>query len=421
MASSSTDYQRIVAEGLQALQNQRYDQAIALLKPVMGDRQGPGNARLKAALGLFQAYGESGQTAAAQELGQQLKSHKNPQVRDRAESIWNRLYNGANSPDKVSDNGAAIDSGFMPFDGGNASEKPPEPNLDFQPISADPPRRSVRQQIRQKVQPPAASPHPSATQSPNSNRTETQSLPVNRANGNGETVTPSEMASPPSASPPRKRVVINANASNDATTSTASVNDPQTSAAPSGPQPYEPQWRNSGKIERWGTLPGAPGFEYQGLQLLSVIAFGAFATTPFVLLSWLYNQIIFRATWLPTDDLELIPLRPGSFIGIWLIFAVLLGATPWLIDEGLKRLFQGRPLRLLDLNSQRPDTGRLLQRQCRRNKIAIPQLVLLPTMDPVLFSYGSRQANARIVVSQGALEAVNEGELSALFGAELGH
>ena len=53
MASSSTnstDYQRIVSEGLRALQQKKYDEAIALLKPVMGDRQSPGSARLKAAL-----------------------------------------------------------------------------------------------------------------------------------------------------------------------------------------------------------------------------------------------------------------------------------------------------------------------------------------------------------------------------------
>ncbi|MGD1939412.1 MAG: M48 family metalloprotease [Cyanophyceae cyanobacterium] len=421
MASSSTDYPRIVAEGLQALQTRQYDQAVALLKPVMGDRQGPGNVRLKAALGLFQAYGESGQTAAAQELGQQLKSHKNPQVRDRAIAIWNRLYGEGNSLDKEPDNSAASGSGFTPFEGGTSSgANLPEPNPDFQPISPNSPRKVVRQQVRQKVQPsaPAA---PSAAKSLNVNGVAAKSLPTNGTNGKGGSANPAAIASPPPAFPPRKRVVINANAANGAPASTAPVNDLQTSTAPGGPQPYEPQWRNGEKIERWGTLPGAPKWGYQGLQLLSAIAFGAFATTPFVLLSWLYNQIIFRVTWLPTEDLELIPLRPGSFIGIWLIFAVLLGTTPWLIDEGLKRLCQGRTLRLLDLNSQRPDTGRLLQRQCRRHKIAIPQLVLLPTMDPVLFSYGSRQANARIVVSQGVLEAVDEGELSALFGAELGH
>ncbi|MEM9770054.1 MAG: hypothetical protein AAF889_00370 [Cyanobacteria bacterium P01_D01_bin.73] len=416
MASSSTDYQRIVAEGLRALQQKQYDQAIALLKPVMGDRRGPGNARLKAALGVFQAYGESGQTAAAQELGQQLKAHKNPQVRDRAEAIWNRLQDTASKLDPAastlaksdtSSNGA--DSGFMPLDGGMGV---PGPNPDFQPISAAPqPRKVVRARV-QPTAPPAAPPAPPAANGsklkspglgnaeigsfrsfsppatkPPATKPEQAESGETRAENSAAIAPPSPPPPPPNAAP-RQRIVIDANAANPLKSSaaSASVSEDKPGNIADGPQPYEPQWRNAGKIDRWGTLPGAPGLEYQGLQLLSVIAFGAIATLPFVLLVLPYNYLLLKATWFPSDDLELIRLEPSSFVGVWVVFAALLVATPWLLDEGLKRLFKGRSLRLLDLNAQCPETGRLLQRQCRRNKIAIPRLLLLPTMDPLLFS-----------------------------------
>ncbi len=435
MASSSTDYQRIVAEGLRALQHQQYPQAIALLKPVMGDRLGPGNERLKAALGLFQAYGESGQFAAAHALVQQLNSLLIPQVRFRADSIWHRLYPTAHSPAPPPDQETAVDSGFMPLEGDNdggdsendgANDEAKVPGPDFQPLSVAPLRKIVRPQVSPQAPASAAPPASSSLQSSNGTPVQSpvQSSTANASTANASTVNSSTVNSSAIApSPPPalcQRVVINPNASESAT-SGMDPRNARTNDTGSGPQPYAPQWQNGEKIERWGTLPGAPALEYQGLQGLSVIAFGGFATFPFVILSWLYNQIIFRVTWLPTSDLELVPLRPGSFIGIWLIFAALLAATPWLLDEGLKRLYQGRTLRLLDLNGQRPETGRLLQRQCRRHKIPIPQLVLLPTLDPVLFSYGSRQANARVVISQGALEAMNDGELAALVGAELGH
>ena len=415
MASSSADYQRIVSEGLRALQQQEYDRAIALLKPVMGDRQGPGGARLKAALGVFQAYGESGQTAAAQKLGQQLKSHPNAQVRDQATYQWNRLFPAPTAASPMASSDGA-DSGFMPF--GDGPEVSTSPNPNFQPLSADPPpQKVVRPKIQSSASPVSPIAPPAAPETAPKAASTSSSPPAPLSN-----------TSPPGRQTIAQRVVINPNtdaAGPGSPSSSTPFEDPQTAApgaASAEPQPYVPHWRNGDKIAHWGTLPGAPGFEYQVLQWLSVIAFAAIATAPFVGLAWLYNQFIYQVDWLPgVNNLELIALEPGSFVGIWILWAAILVVTPWLIDEGLKRFCQARPLRLLDLNSQCPETGKLLQRQCRRYKITLPQLRLLPTMDLILFSYGFRQANARIVVSQGVLAAVEDGELATLFGAELGH
>ena len=434
MASSSTnstDYQRIVSEGLRALQQKKYDEAIALLKPVMGDRQSPGSARLKAALGLFQAYGEAGQTAAAQTLGTQLKNHKNAQVRDRAVDLWNRLYPEA-VPTSASNSGNSgnldgSNSGFMPMEPGSDL---PAANPNFQPLSAEPPTRKVVRPQRQR--PPVPVPPLPVKGTAKKTTKKTAKKTAIAPPGPEQTFKSTAPSPPPPLPPPapRQRIVVTPDALNGQGVSPNAVTDAgaDTAAEPIeetkflGPQAYEPQWRNGEKISRWGTLPGAPGLEYQGLQWLSVVAFGAIATLPFIALAWLYNWFLYVADGLPgVNSLDLIYMDWLSFMPVWVLLAGILVATPWLLDEALTRLLQAKALRLLDLSGQRPEAGRLLQRQCRRHKLVTPQLYQLPTADPVLFSYGSWRSNARIVISQGLLDAVDDGELATLLGAELGH
>ncbi|MEM1427022.1 MAG: M48 family metalloprotease, partial [Cyanobacteria bacterium P01_H01_bin.130] len=365
---------------------------------------------LKAALGLFQAYGESGQTAAAQALGQQLKQHKNTQVRDRATVLWDRLFPASSTPISSDPEGAnpeSANSGFMPLE---PSADLPPPNPDFQPLSADPPSQKVNRPKIQTVSAPLprtaiASPQPPSPP------------PARSTPGLEPPSASSPVSSPvPPPAPPRQRIVV------DAPRPLSNPEAPPEAVANPGSESYTPHWRNGEKISHWGTLPGAPGLEYQVLQLLSVVAFGAIATVPFVVMTWFYNRCLYWFDWFPgVNYLELVDVEPWTFAWVWVLLVGILIGTPWLIDEALKWSCGGRSLRLLELNGQRPETGKILQRQCRRHKLPLPQLRFLPTPDPIIFSYGSWRSNARLVISQGALETLDDGELATLLTAELGH
>ena len=77
--------------------------------------------------------------------------------------------------------------------------------------------------------------------------------------------------------------------------------------------------------------------EYQVLQLLSVVAFGAIATVPFVAMTWFYNRCLYWFDWFPgVNYLELVDVEPWTFAWVWVLLVGLLVATPWLVDEATK-------------------------------------------------------------------------------------
>jgi Zn-dependent protease with chaperone function len=99
--------------------------------------------------------------------------------------------------------------------------------------------------------------------------------------------------------------------------------------------------------------------------------------------------------------------------------AIAFVGTPWLWDAWLIKRCQAKPLRVLELANQKPETTRLLQRHCRQARLPLPRLRLLPDAVPIIFSYGCLPQQARIVISQGLLDQLDDAALAGMMAGEL--
>lgn len=66
-----------------------------------------------------------------------------------------------------------------------------------------------------------------------------------------------------------------------------------------------------------------------------------------------------------------------------------------------------------------PEAKAAVRHLCRKQKIAIPELRLIPNEAPILFSYGTLPRFARLVVSRGLLNHLGDEEIAALVSREL--
>lgn len=99
---------------------------------------------------------------------------------------------------------------------------------------------------------------------------------------------------------------------------------------------------------------------------------------------------------------------------------LLLALSPWLIDRLLRWWHGLQHLSLETLEISSPEASRLLQRSCRQHHYRLPQLRVLPTAVPLIFTYGNLRRTARIVVSQGLLEQLADDEIAAIYATQLG-
>ncbi|NJR66050.1 MAG: M48 family metalloprotease [Leptolyngbyaceae cyanobacterium CRU_2_3] len=116
-------------------------------------------------------------------------------------------------------------------------------------------------------------------------------------------------------------------------------------------------------------------------------------------------------------------VRPASDPGwgVAIALLILFVSSPWLLDRILQQFYALRPFNLVRLESHSPEAVRLLKRVCNQRGQPLPQLGLLSTVAPVALTYGYLPQNARIVVSQGLLDQLEEDEIATLYAGELGH
>lgn len=62
-----------------------------------------------------------------------------------------------------------------------------------------------------------------------------------------------------------------------------------------------------------------------------------------------------------------------------------------------------------------------LARACKESGIPIPRIGIIDDGAPNAFTYGQVPSNARLILTRGLIEQLNEGELEAVVGHELGH
>ncbi|NEP19021.1 MAG: M48 family metalloprotease, partial [Leptolyngbya sp. SIO4C1] len=97
----------------------------------------------------------------------------------------------------------------------------------------------------------------------------------------------------------------------------------------------------------------------------------------------------------------------------------LLLASPWLWDWLLKRTGRLQSFSTRSLTPHSAEAVKLLRRFCLGRQWPFPQLWLLPTSVPLIFSYGWLPRYARLVVSQGLLDQLEADEIAALYAYEM--
>ncbi|OWY68730.1 hypothetical protein B7486_24630 [cyanobacterium TDX16] len=175
-------------------------------------------------------------------------------------------------------------------------------------------------------------------------------------------------------------------------------------------------FRQAQRAQRWQPLPTVNLIPFWLLQCGSAIA-----------LFWSIQQLIELAMGLTNDLLVKLPyLEPfqpfyhDHTTKLVFVLVLLLALSPWLID-GLLRWWHGlQHLSLETLEISSPEASRLLQRSCRQHHYRLPQLRVLPTAVPLIFTYGNLRRTARIVVSQGLLEQLADDEIAAIYATQLG-
>jgi len=195
---------------------------------------------------------------------------------------------------------------------------------------------------------------------------------------------------------------------------------PVAAPRPTTPPPqsdYQPVWKQAERAKQWGSLGKVRPWRLIAAQIFTAIA-----------LFWLVQQLIYLPLsqpplWLsriPGLFFQYRPIRPLEW-SLAIAFAVLLLTSRWLMDALLMGLYGMKSLSLEALGESSPETVRSLKRFCQKRRVGVPALGRLPDRAPMIFTYGLLPRFSRIVVSQGLLDQLQDGEIASLIAGEIGH
>ncbi len=391
MASTSQSFDSPLAPslraGLAALKQGNPETAIAHLEQIAAKSQTP-TRLLQAQMGLVVAYEQTGQIQQAIALCQTLHHSQDDRVREWATKMLSGF--GQRHPQHVSSPTSSpiqpTPTGFVPFD---AEPKPTgfEPFIDRG--SADP-----------ESLPESAGFIPfSDDRTPS--RTPPSSPTSNSPNG-----AVGKLSTPPLTS------------SQSPLSSTASTAPPPAPSRPTRSIPPTEPWRNSGRASQWKALKPPKLIELHLTQIGSFLLVFALSVALLSIFMRVTNQALVFFPW--TEPIQAFyftkPTRP-----LLILFILLWGTAPWLLDLLLKQVHGMRSLSMTKVAEVSPETPKVLRQICRQRKWTLPQLAILPDSTPAIFSYGNWPQTTRIVVSQGLLDRLEDGEIATLYAAEMAH
>ncbi len=113
-------------------------------------------------------------------------------------------------------------------------------------------------------------------------------------------------------------------------------------------------------------------------------------------------------------------------LGVAIAFTVIINLVIWLISPWLSDLTLRwfNKLEFLDdavVKQRYPGVHQLIHQVADDYRFKAPRIGFIPDRNPTAFTYGLLRSNARIVVTQGIFEFLNEEEAKAVVAHELGH
>ncbi|MFN3625914.1 MAG: M48 family metalloprotease [Hyphomicrobium sp.] len=104
-----------------------------------------------------------------------------------------------------------------------------------------------------------------------------------------------------------------------------------------------------------------------------------------------------------------------------IINGVIFLISPWLSDWSLRWFNKMQFLDDAELKTRFPGVHQLIHAVAEQYGFEAPRIGLIPDRNPTAFTYGLLRSNARIVVTDGIFEFLNEDEQRAVVAHELGH
>ncbi|NEP00647.1 MAG: M48 family metalloprotease [Symploca sp. SIO2E9] len=178
-----------------------------------------------------------------------------------------------------------------------------------------------------------------------------------------------------------------------------------------------PRWRNRGRAQRWRTLKPPKLRRLWLVQIATMIALFWLLRFLVQLAMSTANTILIKLPYL--EPLQLFYRDPTTVISG--LLAILLILSPWLIDRLLKSSHSLEQLSLTQLASHSPEATQLIQSFCRQKRLPLPKLGILPTDAPIALTYGNLPRTARIVITEGLLEQLDDDEIATIYATQLGH
>ena len=112
-------------------------------------------------------------------------------------------------------------------------------------------------------------------------------------------------------------------------------------------------------------------------------------------------------------DVPILYALIGSIIGLILQFLI----GPWLTDLNMRWIYKAK----FD-GDQIPDyMKRFIEEVCAQNNMKLPKVGYIDDGAPNAFTYGRTKNDARIILTRGIFEMLDEDEAKAVVGHELGH
>ncbi|MFN6069678.1 MAG: M48 family metalloprotease, partial [Pseudanabaena sp.] len=94
--------------------------------------------------------------------------------------------------------------------------------------------------------------------------------------------------------------------------------------------------------------------------------------------------------------------------------------SPWIIDITQKQYHRIQWITLADLDEKSPEAVEIIENFCEKYNIFVPRLGWIEDDAPVAFTYGVISNSARIVVSRGLFECLDDDEIATVYAYQLG-
>lgn len=117
-----------------------------------------------------------------------------------------------------------------------------------------------------------------------------------------------------------------------------------------------------------------------------------------------------------------------GFINVYLLLGltVLINLIMWLVGPRISDFIYGwlydmEWMALEELRERDEKTATFIEATCEEYGFDVPKLGIIPDQNPNAFTYGSGRWNARLAVTEGLFEYLDENELMSVYAHEMGH